>query len=179
MKGVEASRDPVDAEALLVPVVGGREEGEGASVRVELGDHACWGQVGEGRSGPRLRGGPQAGRRARPSALRRAARCPGRPGTSAAPARRGAPGWGRGTAPPSRPRERARAPRRGRPGPAPSGERSGTGRRRRPTRERSRSRCPVRRRVRRAGSPGIPPASEARRVLPAREAANHAAADRR
>ena len=55
-RGVEASDDPVDAEALLVPVVGGREEGAGASVGVELSDHARRGQVGESRGGARLRG---------------------------------------------------------------------------------------------------------------------------
>ena len=43
MEGVEASHDAVDAEALLVPVVGGREEGAGASVGVELGDHPSGG----------------------------------------------------------------------------------------------------------------------------------------
>ena len=55
-EGVEASDDAVDAEALLVPVVGGREEGAGASVGVELGDHPGRGPVGEGRRGPNLRG---------------------------------------------------------------------------------------------------------------------------
>ena len=56
---VEASHDAVDAEALLVPVVGGREEGAGASVGVELGDHPSGGQVRESRCGPRLRGNHQ------------------------------------------------------------------------------------------------------------------------
>ena len=37
---VEASHDSVDSEALLVPIVGGGEEGPVASVGVELGHHA-------------------------------------------------------------------------------------------------------------------------------------------
>ena len=56
---VEASDDAVDAEALLVPVVGGREEGAGASVGVELGDHPGGGLIRESRCGPRLRGDHQ------------------------------------------------------------------------------------------------------------------------
>ena len=85
--------------------------------------------------------GPPAGSGARPSALRRTARYPGRPGTSVAPPRRGPRGCGRGGAAPSRRRERARAPRRERRASAPSGWRSRTGRTRRPIPARSRSRC--------------------------------------
>ena len=54
--GVEAPGDAVDAESLLVPVVGGREEGAGASVGMELCDHPCGRHVGEGRCGSGLRG---------------------------------------------------------------------------------------------------------------------------
>ncbi len=56
---VEASHDAVDAEALLVAVVGLREEGAGASVGVELGDHPGGRRVGEGRSSPFLFGNHQ------------------------------------------------------------------------------------------------------------------------
>ena len=94
-EGVEASYDAVDAEALLVPVVGGREEGVGASV----GWNSATTPAGaDTRVSLRSRpaGAPPAGRRPRPSARRRTARCPGRPGTGAAPARSAAPGWGRG-----------------------------------------------------------------------------------
>ncbi len=55
LRVIETSDDPVDAEPLLVPVVGGREEGAGASMRVELGDHPCGRHVGEGRGRPGLR----------------------------------------------------------------------------------------------------------------------------
>ena len=58
-RGVKASRDAVDAEALLGPVVGGREEGAEASVGVELGDHPGGGPVGEGSRRPCLWGGHQ------------------------------------------------------------------------------------------------------------------------
>ena len=53
---VEASYDSVDAKSLLVTVVGLREEGTRGSVRVELGNHARRGLVGEGRGRPFLRG---------------------------------------------------------------------------------------------------------------------------
>ncbi len=53
-EGVQPSRDPVNAEALLVPVVGGREEGAASTVRVELRYCTGRGLVGEGRGGPVL-----------------------------------------------------------------------------------------------------------------------------
>ena len=58
-RGVQASHDAVDAEALLVPVVGGREEGSGASVGVELGDHSGGGLIRESRGGACLWGDHQ------------------------------------------------------------------------------------------------------------------------
>ena len=54
--GVQASHDAVNPEALLVPIVGGREEGPVLPVGVELGDDAGRGPVGEGRTRPLLRG---------------------------------------------------------------------------------------------------------------------------
>ena len=56
---MEASHDAVDAEALLVPIVGGGEEGAVAAVGVELGHRPGGRLVGErgGRSG--LRGNRQ------------------------------------------------------------------------------------------------------------------------
>ena len=56
---IEASHDAVDAEALLVPVVGGREEGARTSVGVELGDHPRGGLIRESRRSPGLRGDHQ------------------------------------------------------------------------------------------------------------------------
>ena len=53
---VQPSADAVDAEALLVPVVGGREPGRSAPVRVELGDHAGGRQVLERGGAANLRG---------------------------------------------------------------------------------------------------------------------------
>ena len=53
---VEASGDAVDAKPLLVPVVGLREEGAGASVGVELGDHPCGRHIGQGRGRPNCGG---------------------------------------------------------------------------------------------------------------------------
>ena len=53
-KECPAFRRPRRLKALLVPVVGAREEGAGLSVGVELGDHVSGGPVGEGRGGPSL-----------------------------------------------------------------------------------------------------------------------------
>ena len=87
-------------------------------------------------------GGPPAGRRVRPSGWLQTSRYPGRPETSAAPARRGVPESGRGAAPPSRQRPQARVSCRRQPVPVRRDGRSGTGRIRRLQPARSRNLSP-------------------------------------